>query len=89
MPTEARVWPDVAIPPGELVAETLDTLGMSQAEVARRTGRPVQAINEIIRGTKEITPATALQLERALGVPAHIWIRLEADYRYTKARLED
>jgi len=89
MATDARVWPDIAVPPGELLAETLETLGMSQAELARRAGRPVQAINEIIRGTKEITPETALQFERVLGVPAHIWTRLEADYRYARVRLED
>src|SRR5713226_5519343 len=89
MVTKTRAWPDIAIPPGELLEETLESLGMSQAELARRAGRPVQAINEIVRGTKEITPETALQFERVLGVPAHIWTRLEADYRYTKARLED
>ncbi len=89
MATETRVWPDVAIPPGEFLAETLRALGLSQAELARRAGRPVQVINEIVRGRKEITPETALQLERVLGVPAHIWTRLEADYRHVKARLED
>lgn len=89
MTTDTRVWPDIAIPPGELLAETLDTLGLSQVDLARRAGRPPQAINEIVRGAKEITPETALQLERVLGVPAHVWTRLEADYRHTKARLED
>ena len=89
MATSTRARPDIAIPPGELLAETLETLGLSQAELARRTRRPAQAINEIVRGTKEITPETALQLERVLGVPAHIWTRLEADYRHNKARLED
>lgn len=84
-----KVWPDVAVPPGELLVETLETLGMTQAELARRTGRPVQAINEIAKGAKGITPETALQLERVLGVPAHVWTRLEADYRYNVARLED
>jgi HTH-type transcriptional regulator/antitoxin HigA len=88
MATDVRTWPDVAIPPGELLAETLESLGMSQAELARRTGRPVQAINEIVRGAKEITPETALQLERVLGTPAHVWVRLEADYRYNVARLQ-
>ena len=62
---------------------------MTQAELARRTGRPGQAINEIVRGAKEITPETALQLERVLGVPAHVWVRLEADYRYNLVRLQD
>jgi len=89
MATEIRAWPDIAIPPGELLAETLESVGMTQAELARRTGRPVQAINEIVHGTKEITPETALQLERVLGVPAHVWVRLEADYRYNVARLQD
>src|SRR5712691_6657850 len=89
MATETRVWPDIAIPPGELLAETIESLGMSQAELARRAGRPAQAINEIVKGVKEITPETALQFERVLGVPAHIWTRLEADYRFAVARLED
>ena len=88
MATE-RIWPDVAIPPGEVLAETLVARSMTQAELARRTGRPVQAVNELIRGTKAITPETALQLERVLGVPAHVWTRLEADYRFNKARIVD
>jgi len=89
MTTEARIWPDVAIPPGETLAETLKELELSQAELARRTGRPVQAINEIVRGTKEITSDTALQFEMVLGVPAHFWSRLEADYKLNKARLAE
>jgi HTH-type transcriptional regulator/antitoxin HigA len=89
MTTEGRIWPDSAIHPGETLAETLAARGMTQAELARRAGRPIQAINEIIKGSKEITAATALQLERVLGIPAHVWVRLEADYRINKARLED
>ena len=89
MATEGQVRSDLPIPPGELLAETLEATNLSQAELARRIGRPIQAINEIVRGTKEITPETAIQLERVLGVPAHIWLGLEAEYQHTKARLED
>jgi HTH-type transcriptional regulator / antitoxin HigA len=89
MATEMPGSADLAIAPGELLAETLNSLGLKQAELARRTGRPVQAINEIVKGVKEITPETALQFERVLGVPAHIWTRLEADYRQDLARLHD
>jgi addiction module HigA family antidote len=89
MATERRSWPDIAIPPGRVLSETLDTLGLSQAELARRSDRPVQAINEIVQGSKEITPETALQFERVLGIPAHVWVRLEADYQFNKARLAD
>lgn len=61
-------WPDIAIPPGETLADELQARGVSQSELARRMGRPVQAINEIIRGGKLITPETALQLEDPLSI---------------------
>ncbi len=89
MVIEAQIYSDLPIPPGELLSEALETAGLSQAELARRMGRPAQAMNEIIRGIKEITADTAIQLERVLGVPAHIWLRLEAEYQHTKARLGD
>lgn len=82
-------WPDVALPPGNLLAETLEALGMSQTELAMRMSRPLQAINEIIKGKKAITPETALELERVLGTPAHVWLNLEQDYQFNKTRLED
>ena len=84
---QTRPWPDVAIPPGETLAETLEAKRMSQAELARRMGRPVQAINEIVRGRKAITAGTALALQAVLGVPADFWMHLEGDYRLTAARL--
>jgi len=85
--TGKRVWPDVAIPPGETLAEELEAREMSQADLARRMGRPVQAVNEIVRGKKAITAATALDLEDALGVSALFWLRLEAAYQLNRARL--
>src|SRR5262245_57087475 len=89
MATEPKIFSDLPIPPGELLSETLESLNLSQAEVARRMDRPVQAINEIARGTKEITPETAIQLERVLGVPSHIWLGLETEYQHARARRED
>ena len=59
---------------------------MSQAELARRIGRPRQTLNEIIRGKKAITAETALQLERVLSTPAHIWLGFEKEYRLVLAR---
>ncbi len=89
MGTEKRIHSDLAIPPGEYLAEVLSARRMSQAELARRTGRPVQAINEIMKGEKALTPETALQLERALGVPAHIWTGLESRYQLVRAKEEE
>lgn len=81
--------PNYAIPPGETLLETIEAIGMSQAELAERTGRPKKTINEIIKGKASITPDTALQLERVLGVSASFWNNLERNYQETLARLNE
>jgi addiction module HigA family antidote len=89
MSTAIIYQPDYAIHPGETLAETLEEIGMSQAELAQRMGRPLQMICEIIQGKKAITAETALQLERATGVPANFWNSSQRNYEATLARLEE
>ena len=89
MNTNTLFQPDYAIHPGETLAETLEELGMSQAELAQRMGRPLQMISEIIQGKKAITAETALQLERATGVPVNFWNSSQRNYEATLARLEE
>lgn len=86
MATE-RIWPDAAIAPGEVLAEELAARGWTQSQLARQMVRPLQAVNEIVRGKKRITGETALQLAEALGTSAELWMRLEADYELNRARL--
>jgi HTH-type transcriptional regulator/antitoxin HigA len=69
--------PDYAVRPGLTLLETIDALGMSQAELAERTGRQKKTINEITKGKATITPETALQFERVLCVPTSFWNNLE------------
>lgn len=68
-------------PPGDTIQETLDELGMSQAELAERIGRPKEKVNDIIRGREVISTATAHKLEKALGIPASFWLKRESEYR--------
>jgi len=81
--------PDFVTPPGETLLETLEVIGMTQAEFADRTGRPTKTINEIIRGKAAITPETALQFEKVLGVSASFWINREQNYREWCARKKE
>ena len=76
-----RAISDMPIPPGEILEEELEARGMTQKELAARLGRPAQAINEIIKAKKAITPRTAIGLGKVLGISAQFWISLEADYR--------
>lgn len=80
--------PDYVSPPGDTLRELLVSLNMTQAELARRMGRPKKTINEIAKGKAAITPETALQLERCLGTPASFWLNREAQYREAIARLK-
>lgn len=84
MPNEYH--PDVVLPPGETLAETIEAIGMTQVDLAERTGHAPKTINEIIQGKAALTAETALQLERVLGVPASFWNNLEHNYRDALAR---
>ena len=87
MKTEiSRVHSDLPIPPGEVLEEEIEARGMTQKELAARLGKPAQAVNEIIKGKKAITPDTAIGLGKVLGISPHFWSTLEADYRMTLAR---
>ena len=86
MVTKTEAYPDVAIAPGEYLAEELEARSITQKELARRMRRPLNAINEIINGKKTITAETALQLEEVMPeIPARFWLNLEADYQLTRA----
>ena len=78
---ENEYLPDRVSPPGETLLETIEALGMSQTDLASRMGRPIKTINEIIKGKAAITPETALQLKKVLGVPARFWLNREQQYR--------
>ena len=81
-----EVWPDRAIHPGVYLAQELETRSMTQTELSRRMERPVQVINEIVRGKKSVSAETALGLERVLGTSARTWMNLQSNYQLVKAR---
>lgn len=76
-------------PPGDTLFETIDIKGISQTDLAKRMGRPIKTINEIVQGKAAITPETAIQLERALDIPASFWLERERNYRLELAEIED
>ncbi|MBW1817326.1 MAG: ImmA/IrrE family metallo-endopeptidase [Deltaproteobacteria bacterium] len=81
--------PDYAIPPGKTLREVMESLDMSQKELAIRTGLTVQSINRISKGDQPITYETANKLEFATGVPSRMWNNLEAQYREQLAKIQE
>jgi addiction module HigA family antidote len=69
------------IHPGEiLLEEFLKPLGISQYRLAKAIDVPARRINEIVHGTRAITPDTAIRLSRALGTSDRFWINLQTRY---------
>ena len=77
---------NLAIPPGETIAENIEILGVPLHQLAESLSLPVGAVEEIIRGERAIIPDVAVGLEAALGIPAQLWLNLEVRYRTTLAR---
>jgi len=74
------------IHPGLTLRDELAERGITQTAFAKQIGRPVQAVNEIIKGKKSITAETAIAFEKALGIRAELWLKMEASYQISKAR---
>lgn len=70
--------PAVDASPAAYLRLTLDSLHMSQSQLAVRTGLSTKHVNQLVQGLVALSPDTALRFERALGVPSGIWTALEA-----------
>jgi len=69
-----------AIHPGEHLAEELEALDMSAAELARMIDVPTNRVTQILNGTRAITGDTALRLAHFFGTSAQFWLNLQSLY---------
>lgn len=80
-PTPARL-----VPPGRVIKREIEARGWTQRDLAEIMGRPPSKISPIIKGTKQITPETAIELAEALGTSPDVWLNLESNYRLRLAQ---
>src|SRR5882672_5011065 len=69
-----------AIHPGEHLAEQLEAMGISAAELGRRLDVPPNRITAIINGQRSITGDTALRLGHFFGSSPQFWLNLQSIY---------
>ncbi|QDV79090.1 XRE family transcriptional regulator [Botrimarina mediterranea] len=81
MATKYAFEPDYTVAPGETLKETLEHKGLTQSDLAIRTGMAKKTVSQIINGVAPITHETAEKLEFATGVPATFWNRRELVHR--------
>lgn len=64
-------------PGGILLQEFLEPMDLSQVELARRMGVPIQRVNTLINGKRDITAETAILLSRVLKTSPEFWMNLQ------------
>ena len=66
-----------AVHPGEHLAEELDTLKMTSADLARQLKVPINRITQILNVRRAITGDTALRLGHFFDTTAEFWLNLQ------------
>ena len=79
----------VAVHPCEFLRDSLELYGMTQKDLAKRTGLVEKTITAIMRGKDRISPETALKMEKVLDIPASFLIQAQSRYDEYQKRLEE
>ncbi len=74
------------IHPGEVLADELEEIGLSAAQLARTLQVPPNRISQIIAGKRAITADTALRLAQYFGMSPDFWMNLQKAYDLDRAR---
>jgi addiction module HigA family antidote len=79
----------IATHPGQvLLAEFLEPLRLTQAELARALHIPLNRVNELVRGKRGITPESALLFSEYFKNSPEFWMNLQTAHDLSRARLE-
>ncbi len=76
------------IHPGEILADELEELGITAAELGRTLRVPASRITQILNRQRGITADTALRLGQWLGTGAEFWMNLQKSYELRIAQRE-
>jgi addiction module HigA family antidote len=72
---------DLAIHPGEFLAEEIEARELTRSAIARRMSRPPRVVADIVAGRRDINARLAYELEAALNdISARYWLRLQCEF---------
>lgn len=75
---------------GEILREEcMAPLALSAEQLARELHLPVEQIDEIVAGTRDITPDIATRLAQRFGTSAQFWMNLHEHYEEDCRRLQN
>jgi addiction module HigA family antidote len=72
--------------PGEVLAEVIETLAITKAEMARRLGITRAALYNVLEGRSALSADMAVRFETTTGTSADLLVRMQAGYDLWRAR---
>lgn len=81
-----ELQPSAPIHPGEILKDELKARHVSQRQFADIIGVSYSVLNEVVNGKRPLTTEYALKIEAATGIPAYIWVNMQAQYSMQAAR---
>jgi len=74
--------------PSQIICSMLEKMKMRQTDLASILAMHPSMLNQLLHAKRPFTTDTALLFERVMGVPAHVLLRMQADYDLALARRE-
>ena len=66
--------------PGLVLADVMDDVAESKAEIAKLLGISRVYLHSVLAGRKPLSPAMAVRVAKAFGSDAAHWLRMQAAY---------
>ena len=83
------ITPFVATHPGEMIKDELKERRMTQKQLAEQTGIKSSVLSETINGKRSVSLGMAVALEKALDIPADIWMNMQTQYNLDMANITE
>lgn len=75
-----EIHTDITLHPGEVLQDELEARNIKKSSFSEQLGMRPGHFSELLHGKRHLSAATALKLERLLGIPAEYWMRVQVYY---------
>jgi antitoxin HigA-1 len=75
-----EIQTDVTLHPGDILIDELEARNIKKTEFAQQLDMKPGHFSELLHGKRHVSAATALKLEKLLGIGAEYWLRVQVYY---------
>lgn len=84
-----NITPFIATHPGEMIKDELKERKMTQKQLAEISGIKASVLSETINSKRSVSLNMAVALEKALEIPADIWMNMQNQYDLDSANISE